>query len=290
MNEVQKHVRGSQTLMESIKDSVTVWRPWQLKQFELCQAVSVSTPARKFLAQEYMIVSVQSGALDFRYRNACTRGQAVDGTLYVIEPGEVWSCQSEELSFSHILIDPTLLQQTATELFQRGQSLPHFPKHALFDPSLSMILRHLAASSLAPVSRLQQDEMLLRLLAQFLLSHAEEGRTLPRTGREHAATRYTKEYLEAHYAEEISLQELADMVNINPFHLIRVFRQDVGLPPHAYQIQLRLAHARTLLAQGFTASYVATETGFFDQPHLTQQFKRYFLVTPGSYSTIAKFS
>src|SRR5689334_3728991 len=56
MNEVQKHVRGSQTPMESIKDSVKVWRPWQLKQFELCQAVAVSTPARKFLAQEYMIV------------------------------------------------------------------------------------------------------------------------------------------------------------------------------------------------------------------------------------------
>jgi AraC-like DNA-binding protein len=276
--------------MKSIKESVKVWRPWQFEQVELCQGVAVSTPARQFLAQEYMIVSVQSGAMDFRYRNTRTRGQAVDGTLYVIEPGEVWSCHSEELSFSHILIDPTLLQQTATELFQREQSLPHFPRHALFDPSLNTVLLHLAASSLAPVSRLQQDETLLRLLAQFLLSHAEKGGALPRIGREHAATRRTKEYLEAHYAEEVTLQELANMTNMSPFHLIRVFRQDVGLPPHAYQIQLRLARARTLLAQGFTASYVAMETGFFDQPHLTRQFKRYFLVTPGSYSTTAKFS
>lgn len=175
MNVVQRRVRGSQTPMKSIKESVKVWRPWQLEQVELCQGVAVSTPARQFLAQEYMIVSVQSGAMDFWYRNARTRGQAVDGTLYVIEPGEVWSCQSEELSFSHILIDPTLLQQTATELFQREQPLPHFPRHALFDPSLSTILLHLAASSLAPVSRLQQDETLLHLLAQFLLSHAEKG-------------------------------------------------------------------------------------------------------------------
>jgi AraC-like DNA-binding protein len=68
-----------------------------------------------------------------------------------------------------------------------------------------------------------------------------------------------------------------------------VFRQAVGLPPHAYQLQLRLSHARNLLAQGFPISYVAHETGFFDQTHFTKQFKRHVGVTPGTYRKTAKF-
>ena len=110
------------------------------------------------------------------------------------------------------------------------------------------------------------------------------------TEGEHPAIKHTKEYLQAHYAEEVPLQELAVAVNMSPFHLARIFRQTVGLPPHAYQMQLRLAHARTLLAQGYDVSYVAHETGFFDQSHFSQQFRRHFLMTPGSYRKIARFS
>jgi hypothetical protein len=73
---------------EAVKGSVTVWRPWQFKEFELCQGAAVSTPSRQFFTQEYMIVSVQSGTADFQYRNTRSRGQIVDGTLFVIEPGE----------------------------------------------------------------------------------------------------------------------------------------------------------------------------------------------------------
>jgi transcriptional regulator GlxA family with amidase domain len=111
-----------------------------------------------------------------------------------------------------------------------------------------------------------------------------------RAEREHPAIKRTKEYLQAHYAEVVPLQKLAAAVNMSPFHLARIFRQNVGLPPHAYQMQLRLAHARTLLAQGYDVRYVAHETGFFDQSHFSQQFRRHFLMTPGSYRKIARFS
>ncbi|WP_220201199.1 helix-turn-helix domain-containing protein [Reticulibacter mediterranei] len=111
-----------------------------------------------------------------------------------------------------------------------------------------------------------------------------------RAGWEHPTIKRAKEYLREHYAEEVPLQELADAVNMSPFHLARLFRQMVGLPPHAYQTQLRLASAKTLLAQGYSVGYVAHETGFFDQSHFTQQFRRHFLLTPGSYRKTASCS
>lgn len=285
--------KGSKALMrpiEAVEGNLKVWRPWQLKQLELFQGIAVTTPSSRHFFQEYMIVSMQSGTADFQYRNTRVSDHFIDGAFYVFEPGETWTCQSKDLTFFCICLDPAWLQRIAKEMFQREKSLPHFPSHSLFDPSLSRALRDLSASSLAPASRLQQEEMLVHLFAQLLFSHAQDAGVLPQLGWEHPAIKRTKEYLEAHYAEEVALQELASVTNISPFHLSRVFRQAVGLPPHAYQTQLRLARARTLLAQGFEVGYVANETGFFDQSHFSQQFKRYFLMTPGSYRKTARFS
>ena len=274
---------------EAVKGSVTVWRPWQLKQFELFQGVTLSTPARQHLAQEYLLICVHSGTADFQYRNAHFNGPLTDGILCVVEPGEPWGGQLQDVTFYRLTIDPAWLQQFATEQMHWEKSLPHFPSQTFFDPSLSRAVHDLARGSQAPSSRLQQEETLLHLLAPLLLSHAEDACTLPQPGWEHSVIKRTKEYLQAHYAQEVSLQELAGVVNISPFHLARVFRRTVGMPPHAYQTQLRLAHARTLLAQGYEVGYVALETGFFDQSHFTHQFKRGYQMTPGSYRKTARF-
>jgi AraC-like DNA-binding protein len=56
------------------------------------------------------------------------------------------------------------------------------------------------------------------------------------------------------------------------------------MPPHAYQIQVRIAHAKRLLLQGLPVSRVASETGFFDLSHFTRHFKRHVGVAPGGYA------
>ncbi len=276
--------------LETVEGSLRVWRPWQFKQLELFQGIAFSTPSQQHFTQEYMLLSLQSGTVHLQYRNTNANGHVVDGTFLVIEPGETWICQPKNVTFHHLTIDPAWLQRNATELFQREKSLLHFPSQILIDPSLSKALCDLAAMSLSPASRLQQEGTQLYLLAQLLLSHTQNARVLWGPGWEHPAIKRAKEYLHAHYIEEIALQDLANVTHLSPFYLARIFRQVVGMPPHAYQTQLRLSRAKTLLAQGFEVGYVANETGFFDQSHFTQQFKRHFLVTPGSYRKTARFS
>jgi AraC-like DNA-binding protein len=267
---------------------VVTWRPRQLKQFELCVGTAVSWPLTRHFFQGYLMTSILSGAADNRYRKTCAIDQGNEGTFRVFEPEEIWTCQPKDCTFYTITVDPGWLQEIASEMIQRERLLPHFPSHSLFDPSLSSALRRFVAASLAPASRLQQEEMLLHLFAPLLLFHAEDASTPPRSGWEHPAVKRTKAYLQAHYAEDVTLQELGNVAHLSPFYLCRVFHQVVGVPPHSYQTQLRLAHAKTLLAQGFEVNYVAHETGFFDQTHFTKQFKRHFFVTPGSYSKTAK--
>ncbi|MCI0688096.1 MAG: AraC family transcriptional regulator [Sporichthyaceae bacterium] len=100
---------------------------------------------------------------------------------------------------------------------------------------------------------------------------------------EHRAVQRALDYLHAHPTAAITLRELADVAGLSMYRLARTFRAEVGMPPYGYQLQLRVAEAKRLLATGRSISRTALECGFYDQAHLTYQFKRYVGVTPGAY-------
>jgi AraC-like DNA-binding protein len=83
--------------------------------------------------------------------------------------------------------------------------------------------------------------------------------------------------------EIVSLERLADLAGLSPFHLTRIFRREVGLPPHVYLKQVRVFKARQLLDQGLAIAEAAAEAGFTDQSHLSRQFKKLLGITPGQY-------
>lgn len=276
---------------EAVSSGAMAWRPWQLKQFEFFAAKTVSTPSvRHFSRGYFLLVAIQSGTSENHYRNTRSIDRGGEGMFRVFEPEEAWRCQARRASFQGLTVDPAWLHEMAGELLHSERRLPHFPSRCLRAPSLSAALHELARSSWSPASRLQQQELLLGLFAPLMLVHGEDGGALPKVGCERLAVTRAKEYLESHYAEEVPLQALASVAHLSAYHLARVFRQSVGVPPHAYQTQLRLARARKLLAQGLDCGDVANETGFFDQSHFTKQFRRYFFVNPGSYRRTAKYS
>src|SRR5262249_52826218 len=91
-------------------------------------------------------------------------------------------------------------------------------------------------------------------------------------------------YLDAHYADDVSLAHLARIAEVSSFYLARAFRADVGVPPHTYLEGVRVARAKTLLLAGHALADVAFATGFADQSHFTHRFKRTVGVTPGQYA------
>ena len=92
-----------------------------------------------------------------------------------------------------------------------------------------------------------------------------------------------RDYLEAHYAERVHLSLLAGVCGVSPFHLIRIFRRAVGVPPHAYLKQLRVARAMAMLQDGAPVARIAYACGFSDQSHLTRAFKSTYGFPPGAY-------
>jgi AraC-like DNA-binding protein len=98
----------------------------------------------------------------------------------------------------------------------------------------------------------------------------------------HVAT--IRAFLHEHYDRRVSLADLARMVELNPVYLVRSFRRHTGLPPHAYQRQMRLNRACRMLQLGAPVSEVAYVIGFADQSHLTRVFKHVMGVTPAQYA------
>ncbi|NJL21702.1 MAG: helix-turn-helix transcriptional regulator [Leptolyngbyaceae cyanobacterium SM1_3_5] len=120
-------------------------------------------------------------------------------------------------------------------------------------------------------------------MAQLITRYAGDRPSVSTVRSAGRSIQLVRDFLDVHYAESISLKELSRIANLSPFYLIRAFRKQVGLPPHGYQNQVRLHHARRLLAQGQSAAIAAQTTGFADQSHLHRMFKKMTGVTPGQY-------
>jgi len=79
---------------------------------------------------------------------------------------------------------------------------------------------------------------------------------------------------------DIDLETLARKVGLSRFQALRAFKRRYGLPPHAYQLAVRLGRARRMLSSGAAPLDVALHCGFVDQSHFNRHFKRAFGVTP----------
>lgn len=124
------------------------------------------------------------------------------------------------------------------------------------------------------------DSLLLTLLQEFR-SQARMARPATREG----APRFERviDYLRTNLAERLTLQQLADVAGLSPFHFLRSFQAQHHATPQQMLMALRLFEAKRRLAAGEAPAQVAAATGMSDQAHLTRAFARRYGVTPARY-------
>jgi AraC-like DNA-binding protein len=165
-----------------------------------------------------------------------------------------------------------------------GQALPEFPQPVLDDPALTGAFVRLHQTLEVGPSRLTRDELLGGWIRALMAAHS--GSRSPAAGpapRDERALRQARDYLAAHYQQAISLDDLAAVAGVGKFRLVRLFREHLGLTPHALQIAHRVRHARRLLEDGLGIAEAAAAAGFADQSHLHRHFRRGLGVTPRQY-------
>ncbi len=92
------------------------------------------------------------------------------------------------------------------------------------------------------------------------------------------------ELMRERLADPLKLDAIAAHAGLDKFHLSRAFRQQTGLPPHAFLIHLRVHRAKSLLAAGVPPSTVAPRVGLCDQSQLNRYFRRVVGATPGEFA------
>jgi AraC family transcriptional regulator len=127
-------------------------------------------------------------------------------------------------------------------------------------------------------------ESLSQVLVIHLLRHySETAQIITSDNRSLTCTQLQQaiDYIQTHLNRDLSLAELAGVINISPTYFASLFRQAMGVSPHQYVIQQRVERAKVMLKRTDLAiADIALQVGFSSQSHLTQQFKRLTGMTP----------
>jgi AraC family transcriptional regulator len=207
------------------------------------------------------------------------------GALCIIPVSEPISYRWEE-PVDVIMVDlaPSLLNSAAAGLNLRTDfEIPE--RHGDIDPQVSYICQALWAESQAgyPLGRLFGDSLAIALTACLLQRYSTTPSASPPPGKlPPRAWKNVVSYVEEHLQDDISLEDMARIARLSPFHFSRCFKAMSGTSPHQYVIERRVERARELLTKSnLSLSQIAIESGFSDQSHLTRHMKRLLGLTPG---------
>lgn len=208
------------------------------------------------------------------------------GRAILIEPGAVHDGHApQDEGFTYGML--YLPQGWVTETMQRRglgdiSTLEGAFRHTLTDDAgLNMAIRQAFCAVHHNEGRLARDQSLDRLI-DLLARHIQLKPTSLNDESQVLINRL-REYLHAHMADNIGLDELASQSGIDRFRLTRQFKKAFGQSPHAYLVRLRLRAARMRLAQGERPAQVAMQVGFADQSHLGRWFQRAYRLSLQAY-------
>jgi len=238
----------------------------------------------------YSLTAIRNARAEWRFNGETLRSQA--GSVAVWEPGDFHCCVRHfgrdeirggdaSVTQTGMVIEPETLRTYAADLgFRRGL---HVRRHNNRDRELYRVQRRFFDSLERPSTTLERQTRFAECARILLQRVFEDGPAERDTGPENAAFRRARTYIEERYAEEIRLEDLAAVTGLDRFAVLRLFKRQLGVPPHQYQIEVRISRGRQLLDQGVPLAIAAADVGFSDQSHFTRVFRRLWRMTPGEY-------
>ncbi|EGG93529.1 Transcriptional regulator, AraC family [gamma proteobacterium IMCC1989] len=194
-----------------------------------------------------------------------------------------WEVGSRQ-RFEHFYFSDALLRRTALESFDMD------PRHVeLFDITFFEDERLLnnchdlfMQSRIEPEDTLRLQEQALFIMVDLLrrYSCSPKNKTNYRSGLRPTALNRVIEYIHENLDQKVTIDSLATVAGISPFHFIRMFKISTGETPHQRIMDIRISEATHLLKQGETQLETALSCGFVDQSHFSRTFKKHYGVTP----------
>jgi AraC-like DNA-binding protein len=265
-------------------DQTQFWRDPDVPALELRLSSYDCRTFPKHTHDSYSIGLVEEGESTFFLKGALHR--IGPGQIALIPPAEVHACNPEGGSgwrYRMFHLDPDWLHLLAEEIAGRPGALPVFSDPVAEDARISDQLLRLFSLLQHGGEMAEKENAMYETFSSLLLRLGRCHAPVPDPPAEPAAVLLGEEYIRANLEDTITLETLAVLTGLSPYHFLRVFKAVKGLPPHTFQTQLRIDLAKKLLGRGADIADVAYTTGFSDQCHFTRKFKQFTGATPRQY-------
>jgi AraC-like DNA-binding protein len=260
---------------------VRFWRPLAPSVAYMVH-VQAEDRLRVSYGDHFHVVTILDGAFDGWYRGAVHA--QVPGALKLKDPGEVHRQVRVHAPFT---LEAICFAVDAVRDVARAKGLrgpPRFRAGAFGPGSAEAKLGFAMRRALVdPHGTVLERETRIAAALDALLD--ADGSREPRSERR--ATRSVRralDYLQDALSENVTLDELAVHAGLDKYHLVRAFKAELGVPPHAWLVHARVARARELLRAGERVTDVAHAVGFYDQSQLHRHFRRIVGVPPGAFA------
>ncbi len=186
-----------------------------------------------------------------------------------------------------INFDSTFIEQIADEL--TGKKVEIIAQWAAQDPLIQQLGLDLQREFQQSPRRLYVESV-IQVLANHLIRHYCTSQIAIADATSKLSPQKlqkTIDYIHARLEQDITLSELADVVQMSQYRFARAFKQSTGIPPHQYLLSQRIERAKKLLTlTQLQIADISYQLGFASQSHFAATFRRFTKVTPKVYRNI----
>lgn len=190
-------------------------------------------------------------------------------------------------NFTLVMLEPVHLHRMTQSLIDL-ENFELKPQPATLDPLVYQIVQALKSElELDSVGgQLMAESLTTSLFIHLLRRYSTRKLNIPEStgGLSKAQIRLVKTFIDDHLEQDLSLEAIANLVQLSPHYFASLFRQSVGQSPHQYVLQSRIERSKQLLKQPeLSIAQVAQCVGFQNQSHFTTTFRRIVGCTPKLY-------
>lgn len=222
----------------------------------------------------------------------------IEEVRYPIKAGDLILCNSgilhdedpsssEDLNMLSVAITDVQVEDLPPNHLLGGQYAPVFPagEYSEIVSFLMMTIYSLLANDPAGASE-TCHHLTMSLMSCLLMlirgRYESSGDTL--LSQNNIISAQVKNFINAHYDEDFTLQDIAAAIHVTPYHLSHVFKEQTGYSPKQYTLRRRLGEAQTLLiTTKMSITDIAAAVGYGNPSHFDSMFSKYIGMSPSCY-------
>lgn len=262
--------------------------PWAGYYLEEAEGPGTPIPSHSWSRTTLLFVKGGGGSLNWKHRGVWRNDAVSRGTVSIIRRDvEIQSCiPSNPIPTIVLQLDNSKLQHIAPDnVLAIDQSLRS--AQVTTDYRLATLMSEMCEEIRegCPSGRLFGESISIALLAYLTSKYATAGLENDQgSGLSPAQKRVLVDYIRGNLAHNISVSELAGLVQMSPSHFARIFRAAFGATPYRFVMRERIEAAKEMIAgTKLSASDISSAYGFSSQSHFAKVFRQFTGVTPKQY-------